>query len=88
MRERLDKVIEAKKALIVAIDEFQRESEKDEITVCTTYENSHLHIYSGIEKIADALGCETETANRKSEDYPTQIQFTYGDILFYELKNK
>lgn len=88
MKERLDKVIEARAELILRIEDFKMVCEAAEIEFCGGVCINDIHVYSGIEKLANILCCEIETVNRDSEDYPTQVQFTYGDILFYELKDK
>ena len=44
-----------------------------------------VHVYEGIEKIANALNVPMEVVERDSEDFPYEIQVEYADVLFYQL---
>ena len=56
----------------------------DEISLCTCH-NEAVHVFSGLEKIAELMGLDVHYRDRGDEEYPIEVSFIYKNVKFFQL---
>lgn len=92
--EWLDNIVEAFKRLNECrydlyygkLDREKGEYEKH-IELCSN-DNPRLHVFDGIDTLAEIVGCELKQFNRDEEDYPYEYYFTYKNVHVFQLNTK
>lgn len=82
--EYLDKMIEAHKKKITETDCLTELSDGS-ISFCDSVERGQIHVHTGINILADALGVETKVEKELGSS-PTK-SFHYNGIKFFQLGN-
>lgn len=54
--------------------------------ITLAYAPLEVHIFRGIETLAEAAGKELKTTLFNSDKYPNKLQFSYKGVLFYQLQ--
>lgn len=93
MKQIFDRLVDAANDYEQAANDYEQARDwvidacKDNgISFCETHYCRGLHVYKGIEKLAEVLGVETEIAERECECFPKKVQFNYRGINVFELK--
>lgn len=57
----------------------------EDVCFCESYRGNEVHIYSGLEYIAEMLGIELIYTDRHDDDYPFEVSFVYKGVKFFQL---
>lgn len=92
--EWLDNIVEAFKRLNECrydlyygkLDRKKGEYEKH-IELCSN-DNPRLHVFDGIDTLAEIVGCELKRFDLDDGEYPYEYYFTYKDVYVFQLDAK
>lgn len=74
----LDQIVTTHKAYLTAL----QQSEGDSIRFCKC---DDVHVYEGIEYLADAAGAVCICTDRKDDTYPLEYFFIYKGVKFFQI---
>lgn len=74
----IDKIVKAYKTFDTTQDYT------DDIQLCSPF-TTGVHVFQGIEKMANALGVDTVEGKRDDKNYPTDISFVYQGVKFFQI---
>lgn len=67
---------------------LENEDLTDEICVCTGSLGDGIHIYSGINEIADVMALDLKEKFFENDDYPYKYWFVYDGVEFFQISNR
>ena len=82
-REKIEKWLNKQIELRQKIECSQELTAK--ICAVTGVDSKQLHIYKGLDIIADTLGVELITCTREGSQYPIERYFWYGDVKVFSI---
>lgn len=59
----------------------------ESFTICSPFSGVGVHIYDGIEKIAEAIGVEL-VRTKRNDKHNLWLSFVYNDVIFFEIREE
>lgn len=84
--EKIEKLVNDVASAVQNLNEYCGEHGVSLVTNSYNIKNKTLHVYSGIEKLAEELGKEIIIKARMDSEYPYELSFRHNGITYFQIQ--